>query len=201
MHLSSSCWSFLLVLSCSRWRNGLAFVLPTSPAQTSFVTPRASTENFHGFDPFGVSDSHELAGHHVPEATFIDDGTLTIWNQWLPSSLLADASKSAATASDTTEDGRLSSAAIVAIFIVGVIPFAVATVEFWRRIAVGESFGTGQDSVVIIGEDDAPLSSRGRRVLGKGALALAYVLFAIAAAVLTLVVVSMITSPPLPSEL
>ena len=24
-----------------------------------------------------------------------------------------------------------------------------ATIEFWRRIAVGESFGTGKDSVII----------------------------------------------------
>ena len=50
------------------------------------------------------------------------------------------------------------------VFIAGIIPFAWATVEFWRRIAVGASFGTGQDSVVIIGEDNEPQSSRGRRV-------------------------------------
>eukprot|EP00527_Entomoneis_sp_CCMP2396_P003886 CAMPEP_0198143770 /NCGR_PEP_ID=MMETSP1443-20131203/10395_1 /TAXON_ID=186043 /ORGANISM="Entomoneis sp., Strain CCMP2396" /LENGTH=122 /DNA_ID=CAMNT_0043807055 /DNA_START=255 /DNA_END=623 /DNA_ORIENTATION=- len=99
------------------------------------------------------------------------------------------------------DDGRLSPPTIVAVFIVGIIPFAVATVEFWRRIAVGESFGTGQDSVVIIGEDDAPMSSRGRRVLGKDALALAYVLFGIAAAVIALVVVSVVTTVPQPIEL
>jgi len=52
------------------------------------------------------------------------------------------------------------------VFAIGVLPFAWATVEFWRRIAVGESFGTGKDSV-IIGEDLNPESSRGRRVLGK----------------------------------
>lgn len=43
----------------------------------------------------------------------------------------------------------LSTAAIVGIFVVGFIPYAVATVEFWRRIAVGASFGTGSDSVVF----------------------------------------------------
>ena len=52
------------------------------------------------------------------------------------------------------------------VFIIGCAPFAVATVEFWRRIAVGASFGTGTDSV-IIGEDNNPESSRGQRILGK----------------------------------
>mmetsp|Transcript_17864 Transcript_17864/g.36947 ORF Transcript_17864/g.36947 Transcript_17864/m.36947 type:complete len:236 (-) Transcript_17864:1004-1711(-) len=98
---------------------------------------------------------------------------------------------------DTTPQ-RLSDSAIIAIFLVGILPFGIATVEFWRRIAVGESFGTGADSVVIIGEDNAPQSSRGRRVLGKGALALAYVLFAIATGVLLLVVVSVLTTTPAP---
>jgi hypothetical protein len=66
-----------------------------------------------------------------------------------------------------------------AVFAVGVVPFLWATVEFWRRIAVGEPFGTGKDSV-IIGEDANPDSSRGRRVLGKDAFLAAYVLFGIA---------------------
>ena len=63
------------------------------------------------------------------------------------------------------------------VFLIGVFPFAWATVEFWRRIAFGEPFGTGSDSV-IIGTDNAPTDSRGSRVLGKGALAIAYFLFA-----------------------
>lgn len=52
------------------------------------------------------------------------------------------------------------------VFVIGIAPFTWASVEFWRRIAVGESFGTGGDSV-IIGDDLNPASSRGRRVLGK----------------------------------
>ena len=40
----------------------------------------------------------------------------------------------------------------------------------------GESFGTGTDRV-IIGMDDSPSDSRGTRVLGRGALVTAYVLF------------------------
>ena len=101
------------------------------------------------------------------------------------------------------DTGLLSNQAIIVTFIIGLIPFVVATVEFWRRIAVGDSFGTGNDSVVIIGEDDAPLSSRGRRVLGKGALLTAYILFAIATAVLGIVLYAVITSPenPLPVNL
>uniref|UniRef100_A0A8J9T8K0 Uncharacterized protein n=1 Tax=Phaeodactylum tricornutum TaxID=2850 RepID=A0A8J9T8K0_PHATR len=80
------------------------------------------------------------------------------------------------------------------IFVAGLVPFVWATVEFWRRIAVGESFGTGSDSIVIIGEDDAPESSRGRRVLGKGALFTAYVLFTISAAVLGIVLFSVLAT-------
>jgi hypothetical protein len=73
------------------------------------------------------------------------------------------------------------------------------TIEFWRRIAVGASFGTGSDSVVFsIGENDNPESSRGKQVLGKGALVIAYILFTIAAAVLGLVLLSVITTGPLP---
>jgi hypothetical protein len=86
------------------------------------------------------------------------------------------------------------------VFVAGVIPFAWATVEFWRRIAVGESFGTGSDSVVIIGEDNAPEDSRGRRVLGRDSLIVAYVLFTIAFATLGIVLYSVISSTPPPAS-
>lgn len=124
----------------------------------------------------------------------------------LDASLLGAVDPTAAAANNADDGtGLLSNQAIIATFIVGLIPFAVATVEFWRRIAVGDSFGTGSDSVVFsIGEDDAPLSSRGRRVLGKGAMATAYVLFAIAAGVLGIVLYAVITSgvaPPSDSAL
>jgi hypothetical protein len=88
----------------------------------------------------------------------------------------------------------LSKETTIAVFVVGVIPFAIATYEFWRRIAVGASFGTN-DPVVFIGEDDAPTSSRGRQVLGRDSLITAYLIFAVAFAVLGLVLVSVATSP------
>jgi hypothetical protein len=120
------------------------------------------------------------------------------------------ATTAAATSSGTFEPASASAAAAAAaglsptttvvVFIVGVIPYLWATIEFWRRIAVGASFGTGSDSVVFsIGEDDNPESSRGKQVLGKGALVIAYILFTIAAAVLGLVLFSVITTGPLPA--
>ncbi len=83
------------------------------------------------------------------------------------------------------------------VFLAGIFPFAWATVEFWRRIAFGQPFGTGSDSV-IIGIDDSPSDSRGRRVLGKGALVTAYILFALAFGTIGLVLYSIVSSdaPP-----
>ena len=46
------------------------------------------------------------------------------------------------------------------VFLVGTVPFVVAFVEFWRRIAVGEPFGTTSNSVVI-GREGDPLNSHG----------------------------------------
>lgn len=82
------------------------------------------------------------------------------------------------------------------IFIAGIVPFAWATVEFWRRIAVGQPFGTGKDSVYI-GQDNAPSESRGRRVLDRGAFLVAYILFGIAAAAIGITLFSVVTSPPM----
>jgi hypothetical protein len=102
---------------------------------------------------------------------------------------------------DTTTTATASSMALskttaVGVFIVGLIPFVVATVEFWRRVAVGASFGTSTtERIVIIGQKDQPLSSRGERVLGKDALLTAYLLFGIAAAVLGIVLFAVVTSP------
>jgi hypothetical protein len=89
----------------------------------------------------------------------------------------------------------LSPETTIAVFIVGIIPFAVATVEFWRRIAVGASFGTSDPVVFTIGEDNAPTSSRGKQVLGKDALITAYAIFATVAVVLGIVFVSVLSSP------
>ena len=87
------------------------------------------------------------------------------------------------------------------IFLAGIFPFVWATVEFWRRVMTGQSFGTGTDSI-IIGIDDAPQDSRGRRILGKGALFTAYALFIIAFGTIGIVGYSVVTSaPPPPFEL
>ena len=79
---------------------------------------------------------------------------------------------------------------------------------------MGASFGTTSDSVVIpspfdnddgdkndmvtIGEDGNPMSSRGRRALDRGALTVAYVLFAIAAGSVGLAVASVVMGPTTP---
>ena len=86
------------------------------------------------------------------------------------------------------------------VFLIGIFPFAWASVEFWRRIAFGEAFGTGSDQV-IIGMDDMPSDSRGRRVLGKGALFVAYFLFAASFATISVVIYSVISSSPAPEVL
>ena len=111
----------------------------------------------------------------------------------------------------------LSPTANVIVFIIGIIPFIWATYEFWRRIAVGASFGTGKDSVIIpspfssdrigdggkimIGEDNNPNSSRGRQTLDRGALTVAYVLFAIAGGSIAIALASVVMSPQQPPSL
>ncbi len=104
---------------------------------------------------------------------------------------------------------QLSPTTALVVFIIGIVPFIWATYEFWRRIAFGEPFGTGSDSVVIpspltgddaknsvfIGEDGNPTSSRGRRTLDKGALLVAYVLFGVAASVVAIAVASVVMGP------
>lgn len=82
------------------------------------------------------------------------------------------------------------------IFLVGLVPFGWATIEFWRRIAVGEPFGTSSDSIYI-GKDAAPNESRGRRVLDRGAFVVAYILFGIAATAIGITLYSVVTSPPM----
>ena len=70
-------------------------------------------------------------------------------------------------------------------------------VEFWRRIAVGASFGTGTDSIVIDPSFDADDADEdqlrrfgGRRVLGSDAIAAAYVLMAVAGGSVALALVA-----------
>jgi len=95
------------------------------------------------------------------------------------------------------------------VFLAFTIPFLYAAWEFWRRIAFGQQFGTGDDPVVFpkAGEEEQPMiiseappkknrpvgkkdkvtigmdadTNRGRRVLGQDALGFAYFLMAGAA--------------------
>mmetsp|Transcript_17427 Transcript_17427/g.37634 ORF Transcript_17427/g.37634 Transcript_17427/m.37634 type:complete len:226 (+) Transcript_17427:162-839(+) len=112
---------------------------------------------------------------------------------------------------DNLQIEQLSPTTTIFVFIIGVIPFIWATWEFWRRIAVGASFGTGSDSVVIpspfeddsnndnnlisIGEDNNPNSSRGRQTLDRGALTVAYVLFAVAGGTVAIAIASVVMGP------
>jgi hypothetical protein len=114
-----------------------------------------------------------------------------------PASLLSDLN-----IQGDEETFALSPQMVVIVFIIGVIPFIIATFEFWRRIAVGASFGTGSDSVVFpmtnvtIGMDGvSPLSSRGKQILGTDSLITAYLIFATVGVVLGIVFYSILTSP------
>ena len=76
------------------------------------------------------------------------------------------------------------------IFVIGCVPFVWAAIEFWTRIANGDSFGTGKDSVVI-----QPLGQQyegNKRVLGQDAMTAAYILFALAGASALLVIVGVV---------
>ena len=81
----------------------------------------------------------------------------------------------------TTED--------TVVFVIGCVPFLWATIEFWRRIFVGDPFGTGQDSVII--NDTSGNRPKGvRRVLGQDAITAAYILFGLAGASAVLVAIA-----------
>mmetsp|Transcript_17020 Transcript_17020/g.19485 ORF Transcript_17020/g.19485 Transcript_17020/m.19485 type:complete len:430 (+) Transcript_17020:277-1566(+) len=108
-------------------------------------------------------------------------------------------------ANSIPNDTPLSSTTNVIIFIIGLIPFLWATYEFWSRIAVGSSFGTGKDSIQIrpsesnkittIGRDNDLNKSRGQQVLGDDALLVAYFLFAVAIGSVGIAVYSVVSSP------
>ena len=133
--------------------------------------------------------------HHVAEPSLAD-------SHYSPLFLAAgaisddDSIQLPTTATETIIDLGNNHSTDIIVFVRGIIPFLWATVEFWRRIAVGLPFGTGSDSVVIIGEENNPSSSRGRRTLGKGALVVAYILFGLAAFAVGIALASVFTSPP-----
>ena len=108
----------------------------------------------------------------------------------------AAAAAAATAAAPVAFTPRGVTSADLVVFVIGLTPFVWAGVEFWRRIAVGASFGTGADSVVIVEDADELVDGAdadqlrrfgGRRVLGKGAILTARVLFAGAGATLLLV--------------
>mmetsp|Transcript_10785 Transcript_10785/g.19498 ORF Transcript_10785/g.19498 Transcript_10785/m.19498 type:complete len:171 (-) Transcript_10785:1772-2284(-) len=72
----------------------------------------------------------------------------------------------------------------VFVFMIGSLPFTIATYQFWTRIAKGQRFGTGKDSVIIdTGRkpiDNKESKSTALRTLSKSALNVAYFLTAIA---------------------
>ena len=135
-----------------------------------------------------------LSLHMLPSDPRIDVG---------PSWLLAQETATQASTYDPSTSSSiegLSPLANTIVFIIGIIPFLWATYEFWSRIAVGASFGTGADSIQIrpstrtIGEDGNPLKSRGQQVLGDDALVVAYILFGVAIASVGIAVYSVISS-------
>ena len=91
---------------------------------------------------------------------------------------VADTAEAAAASVQTFEPRGITPEDTV-IFVIGCVPFVWAGIEFWRRIAVGESFGTGKDSVVIMdssGNRPKPV----KRVLGDDAIIAARLLFGLA---------------------
>ena len=154
--------------------------------------------------------------HPSSSSSLLDSPSLIASNTIsLQSAQLTEAIDSTAAATAAVQIEQQDPTTTIIIFIIGIIPFIWATFEFWRRIAVGASFGTTSDSVVIpspfdnddndkndgmitIGEDGNPMSSRGRRTLDRGALTVAYVLFAIAAGSVGLAVASVVMGPTTP---
>ncbi|EKX32568.1 hypothetical protein GUITHDRAFT_166674 [Guillardia theta CCMP2712] len=112
-----------------------------------------------------------------------------------PASAMADVVEAGAEASKIVIEPRGITAQDTVVFVIGVIPFVWATYEFWRRIAVGEPFGTTKEGSVIIrpeGQEVKEQKGSPRRVLSTGAIRLAYVLFAAVGASMALVVVAVL---------
>lgn len=152
------------------------------------IIPRCTTRNTKARP--SLSSSQPSTMHMIPvDLSLLPDDPI--------STVLIQSS----TVLSATADLSLRNSDVV-VFIAGIIPFVWATIEFWRRIAVGEPFGTSKDSVVIvrptttIGQDGNPSQSRGRQTLGQGALIVAYLLFGVAAGVILLTLYSVLTSTP-----
>lgn len=183
-----------------------AFPFPAVILRRSFTTNRSSSGGQCSLQHPPSSSSSSTTVLHLLFEFPSSTGILATAASTAASVLVADAATiDAAVGVATTEataTAALSNRDIWIVFLAGVFPFGWATIEFWRRVTVGESFGTSQDSVVIkntIGNDNAsPLDSRGRRVLGRGALVTAVVLFVMSFGTLGLVVYSVMSSGPPP---
>lgn len=90
----------------------------------------------------------------------------------------------------TTFEPRGITAQDTVIFVIGMVPFVWATIEFWRRIAVGEPFGTTSDSVIIRDTSGPDTLPERRRVLGRDAIITARLLFVAVGLALFLVVLA-----------
>ena len=183
---------------------------------SAFLPPSSSLSSIR------QAGRNELHDEHISTSlpmTFLDSSSHEVLSTLQQSTQLLLTETTTATSIQPTlpideslQIEQLSPTTTLIVFIIGIIPFIWATIEFWRRIAVGASFGTGSDSVVIpspfdnnneedddglisIGEDGNPLSSRGRRTLDRGALGVAYVLFGVAAFSVGIAVASVIMGP------
>eukprot|EP00554_Chaetoceros_debilis_P015782 CAMPEP_0194117972 /NCGR_PEP_ID=MMETSP0150-20130528/33605_1 /TAXON_ID=122233 /ORGANISM="Chaetoceros debilis, Strain MM31A-1" /LENGTH=151 /DNA_ID=CAMNT_0038809185 /DNA_START=116 /DNA_END=568 /DNA_ORIENTATION=+ len=136
-------------------------------------TRMSMLEGVNEHQPSGFADlSYLLASSDFADSTISTRGetaiaietpistpTVTAVGDFVPSSI---------------DGGMLSGTTNTIVFIIGIIPFLWATYEFWSRIAVGASFGTGKDSIQIrpsttIGTDEDRRKSRGQQVLGDDA--------------------------------
>lgn len=157
----------------------------------------------HGFQIFDHEPSTRVQlGRHknLSPSQSYEQSVITRSTTTMSINLFPEATTDLADPTSTLTTAALSVNTDLLVFLAGVFPFAWATVEFWRRVIVGESFGTGTDSV-IIGMDDSPADSRGRRVLGKGALVAAIVLFTISFGTIGIVLYSVVTSGTAPDVL
>lgn len=187
---------------------GVLALLLASPQVSAFQSPAAAAGGLRRISPRTqtVSTPRFQSGLHMHDPAFFYESSIDLIDT---TANIIQASSSSMSISETSSNFLLAETAAslatnpdVWIFLAGIFPFGWATYEFWRRIAGGESFGTGTDSVVFttIGEDGNVDSSRGARVLGKGALIVAYVLFTVAAAVLAVVLYTVITSDAPPAD-
>ncbi|KAA8496776.1 hypothetical protein FVE85_0505 [Porphyridium purpureum] len=140
-----------------------------------------------------VSESVSRTTVHTPgrrlQVEFPWASAWTSVHAWtlMSSSAMAEVTTEAAGSMPQTFEPRGITVVDTFVFMAGTVPFAVATWQFWTRIAKGKPFGTGRDSVIIdtgrqdwdTDNPDRPKTGA-RRVLSAGALRVAYILMAAA---------------------